>query len=537
MATYECYVSFCDADADPQDVSVFISEMRSRVGSEVQIHYYHEHTYGLSFEQFIEKLAIVDCAVLLFSPQYKERVDTVRRRDSGVYREFERVVERQELAGSRTAKGLLVLPVAFKGRSLEEAVPRLFLGSQYTADLRTFQTMRINNQYMLPRSLRLVIEPVLDKIVTDLLADKFLRDAERSEDGGRIRKALVDNAELSRIPEIFQPKFERQQTALAIFRESYFVQTAVYRAVHRREHYLFSGRKGSGKTTLAQILLYDDDQKRTDRADRTPTIPAIDVQVDDWNLHAIFDDIILGQVSGDLSFIKNGALVFRCAWTIFVALAVVRAFRESPLKDQFALEAIFPREDVRTAFLGAEDRYSNLFYMSLTCIKLFSDQLITDAPDRKEIAFRAYLREQFNLSRLVEFVLGSGAKGLSILFAHAPSARILFCLDRFDTDIQMFRKDALRWKSQGDEGGVVHLHTEIRWLHGLVSVVAESKARDRLSPDKKVFDLFRQLDFFVVLPKDRLLEIQAGMRDAVAIVTAQPGARTVLPDRTAWMAW
>ena len=313
-------------------------------------------------------------------------------------------------------------------------------------------------------------------------------------------------------------KYERIVHDIGTFREKFFVQTSFYRSVKRHEHYIFSGRKGSGKTTLAQILIHDSVAKTGADGQKATGIQAIDVQVNDWNMHDLFDEIVVGQISGDFSFIKGNVGIFKFAWTSFIIFCLARNLVESGLIGPHELAVVFPDGDVRREFLASKARYRDLFRLSLLSIKWYFDRLIEKAPKRSEEQFRVHLRRTVNVASYAEFLCGAHFKVLREQLDKLGSSHVLFCLDRFDTAIQGFRKQALkRVKAEGDYTAEIYIRREIDWLHGLVAVVAEAKARDRLTPDSEVYDLFGKLDFFVVIPKDRLLEVQADMRDAVAV--------------------
>jgi hypothetical protein len=66
----------------------------------------------------------------------------------------------------------------------------------------------------------------------------------------------------------------------------------------------------------------------------------------------------------------------------------------------------------------------------------------------------------FTLQKFCEFLFGFNFQALRDLLFRSNKHRVLFCLDRFDTEIQKYRKDAIYDHRKGDPRAPTYLRRE-----------------------------------------------------------------------------
>jgi hypothetical protein len=138
------------------------------------------------------------------------------------------------------------------------------------------------------------------------------------------------------------------------------------------------------------------------------------------------------------------------------------------------------------------------------------------ASSRSENQFKADLLRFLNVRSCVEHLLGADYRALLASVRRDPNQhRFLFCFDRFDTEIQKYRKD-LKQKNLPDDQRVKRVQREAFWIQGPVELIDNLRSPDQYSPNQEFYKLVGPfVDFCVPLPKDRLYEVQHRRRDAV----------------------
>jgi hypothetical protein len=152
------------------------------------------------------------------------------------------------------------------------------------------------------------------------------------------------------VADVFSAKFERQPNVTTEqFSERYFVKTAAFRAISLHHKMAFTGRKGSGKTTLLKVYKH---QHVSDY------FSPIDVEVNDWDLHYLLEDLTFKPAEGDLYYTTEESKIFDFVWPVFLSLCIVRSLIVSGLA---SAADIIPRQDHVEQFERASGRYDSLF--------------------------------------------------------------------------------------------------------------------------------------------------------------------------------
>ena len=105
------------------------------------------------------------------------------------------------------------------------------------------------------------------------------------------------------------------------------------------------------------------------------TLHAIDIQVNDWNLHYILGDLTFKQAQSDFKYTENENRIFDFVWAVFLCFCMVRSIREDIdqllagdraiiQNDQFIKPKYFSEQ-----FEKSRRLYSELFILSVEFVK------------------------------------------------------------------------------------------------------------------------------------------------------------------------
>jgi hypothetical protein len=491
---------------------MLLDEISKRLDHKIDFKVYYEQKSGTDLQAFMRERILDSEAVLaLFSPDYKYKVDN--RVNSGVFTEFLTIVDRLEMQQD----SFLFIPVFWAGPSFESATPDFFMNRNFARSLQKFKAYgAAGKSAYLPQRLRAEVEPEIDRIVSDLTLRWYESDPEYAKLKREIDDTLLPPTTFAPEPEAetFQSrkdveramfrKSERAPMTLQEFNDRFFVQTAAFRAIGSNHRMAFTGRKGSGKTTLLKIYKYQNSDRYFD---------PIDVEVNDWNLHYLLGELVFKPTESDLRYTEEESRVFDFIWPVFLSLCLVKSLLAS--NSSLSANELLPKMTHARRFSKCNDRYELLFALAIELVKEFIQNSIDHSPTESEGEFRIELLGRLNVRACTEFVLGKGyAKILGVAHNDERKRRFLFCLDRFDTEIQKYRKD-LKDHNYSDEERGRRETREVFWIQGLVELIDYLRSPDRFSPNHEFYQKIGPLvDFCVPLPKDRLYEVQLRRRDS-----------------------
>lgn len=508
-----CFVSFSARDGDEKSIRFFIDYLTQRLEERVAFKAYFDQKSGTDLESFMKNdLTSAEAVIALFSPDYKHKADNFIK--SGVLTEYLHIIDRLE--GKSGVVPFLFIPLFWRGANFEEATPAFFTGRNYVRELRSFQAFGVEQSY-LPDRVASLLRPQIDRLVSDLTSRCDEADPEFSRLKNRIDQALLapsaissdDRAEEERperqVEGVFFRKSERTPITIAEFSERFFVKTAAFGAIGLHHKMAFTGRKGSGKTTLLKVYKH---------LNATRYFVPIDVEVNDWNLHFLLQHLTFRSAEGDLHYTAEESKIFDYIWPVFLSLCMARSLCAS--NPQMTFDTILVNRRYHEQFAEAKDRYESLFQMAITVVTDFMAQCIERAPTKTEGAFKSALLSALNVRACTEHLLGRRYAGLLAATTRDPmQRRFLFCLDRFDTEIQKYRKD-LKDRNVSDGERLVRERREVFWIQGLVEMIDHLRSPDQYAPNQEFYKHVGPLiDFCVPLPKDRLYEVQLRRRDSI----------------------
>lgn len=492
-AEVNCFISFCEADGNPAEISVLIDELIRLTDGRVKFLCSAELEIGGDIKAHEANLdSTSDACIVIGTPEYKKRAD-LRQLGSGVFREYQALLRRIDAVnearpGQRPPSPLKIVPVIWKG-TFETSLPSLFDGRHKAADLSRFVTYQVDGGHRrLASDSRRYIAGDLTEIAKTLLA--LAAAASPSEDA---RKAAYHDFDLT-----FFNRRKREREDVPEFNDRLFVKTRQSIRVREQDEFLLVGRKGIGKTTLITSISEDE-------AFNCP----IEVIVDEWNVHGTTLMQFRQSAGSDFSYIhKDQVEAFILLWSAFIFLEVLRAGR------------VMQRQDVVELRLNeASEEYLNIkpsaglaaqFILASEVVTKFVQSVVDAAPTHSRAKFDAFLSSRLDVDHLLVWLSGSHDVLAKALRA-ASSHRHLFSLDGFDNKFQRARNEALN--AGPDYRGLI-VQTEVDWLTALVEVVEHIKKPTRRAGMKALAGL-RFLTICVALPKDRFLEVQRSRRDSI----------------------
>lgn len=509
-----CFISFSATDGNTGDIDYLIEYLEERLKGRVDFRIYHELRSGDDLGEFMRKdLVEAEAVLALFSPDYKKKADNHIK--SGVLTEFKTIVDRIE--GKIKCPKMQLIPVSWTGGGFEDAVPRYFVGRNLTRDLQAFHAFGTEGEAYLPSRIETMVRADIQSIVEDLLLRWAEADPEYAERRAEINEAilktvaepLTDDDDLlpvsNKPDDVLFPKAERAPMSLQDFSQRLFVKTSAYRAIGQYHRMAFTGRKGSGKTTLLKIYLHNN---------KSRFFEPIDIEVNDWRLHYILSDLTFRGKESDLQYTEEESRIFDFIWPVFLSLCMVKSISGS--FDDVTLNDLIPNPQAAARFKKEHKRYEGLFALAIELVSDFFQSCIDEARTETESEFKADLMRMLNVEACTESVLGPSYRGLAdAIRKDDRNRRFLFCLDRFDTEIQKYRKDLKDFKVPEPERQAREAR-EVYWIQGLVEMIDHLRAPDYFSQNQGFFKTFGpSVDFCVPLPRDRLYEVQRRRRDSI----------------------
>lgn len=511
-------MSYCGEDAPDVHVKFLIEELNERCSGQINFLVYYEQNYGFSLNDFMRKtLKSAHAILLLLGPQYKRRIDQTDFR-SGAYQEYDTIVSLlEDRSGNRIPK---IIPVQWAGTNFNEAIPEYFQATNLrVCDLHGFRAVGMTqNNPVIPRTTMNTYSDRLDEIKKQLLAhneiaggDFELRAADKLD--GFLQIGSPARTKPKTIREALEFKFEHGNYNTAEFKSRYFTKTRYFKHLQERNIGLVSGRKGSGKTTLVQI--------RELEANQIEYFPVIDIAVENWNIHYLIQTNVFKQSEGDFEYVDLDVKLFDYVWAGFTGLCMCHSLMFSAKDNINIIDNIILSkrisEKLRDISKEGIDQngvnYALIFELAVQSAKEFIQNVVDKASNLSENDFRIDVIKNVTLRAYLFSLFGNDLKKLKTAVFRNGNKRFLFCLDRFDTEIQRYRKEGIE---RNDKIRQERFAREIDWLSSLTLFVQKATRPDKLSSDRALFEFFSLVKFVIVLPFDRLIELRNSQRDAVA---------------------
>lgn len=513
----KCFVTFCGEDKGDIHVELLIDELKARTQNAVDFLVYYKMRYGESLTKFMrDDLSESETVLALFGPKYKERYDNTLEH-TGAYQELDMIIARMENRGQYLKPR--VIPIIWQGADITASFPGHFQTSNpLTCDLSDFRAHgTTHGDPFIPETTLRKFSKELDKI-SDILLEESLRHSEsyqkkRAEYFAHLLQPTIpeDQIEKLDVKEILQFKYEHGRYDAQTFEKLFFTNTRFFNSLKTKRAGLVCGRKGAGKTTLVQI--------REAEASAEDFYPPINIAVDGWSIHYLFQHTTFKQVESDFEYLELEIKFFDYVWITFLFLCICESLtrecgRETPSK--VLLSDKIRREFEKTITVtNPKDTvyYQSLFQLAISGARGFIQSVVDKADSKSEDHFRLDVLRNMSVKNLLYSIFGQGLEGIRNQAQASGCKKFLFCFDRFDTELQRYRDDKTEYNpALREERG----QRELDWLSSLVLLVRKIDKPDRLSSEFEIFDFLSCVNFLVVLPYDRALEIHGSQRDSIA---------------------
>lgn len=476
----KCFISYCHEDVD-QDLLDYVRYILSKSGhADYELLVDRDLHYGANLRDFMALLEQVDAVLLLLTPAYKQRV---LKRAGGVYTEYTTIHNRYQLFHEQKRFGQVdryfeLIPILLSGTT-SDSVPDDISHLKYL-DITGLRPQRgVAGQY----------------VISDYARARY--STELAKVGGRLQ-AIDVRSYYDRLFVDLKAAVADFKTA-STFLESLFVKTYAYKRVAREDVYFIIGRKGSGKSTIANML-------RAINPDRFAA--HLPVYVDDISLELPYALFTIGGVDSDTSMIVSRHDCFTFAWEAFFYLCCTDEFCQAKNdvvteEEQARLRAILLQLQPDLDIEPFERRKAYAAY-AFTSVIEFLDETIHGARSEPRV-FYSDIQTRFSRQRFLQYAVGDEVIRIVDGAVSRSGQKVLITLDGFDTAFDRFRFTSLATHRRSD---LVRRATfEVDWLRALLLLILEYKT------SRTTTTLAGCVQVCMTVPQDRFLEVLATDRD------------------------
>ena len=481
MPKGRCFISYCHKDVNEDLVEYLRFLLKPSVNDLYEILIDKDVRYGDDFDRFMNLLDTVDLVFLVATPRYKERVNA---QEGYVSKEYDCILRRLEAAQTeadeassateedaklpRPSSEFTLIPILLKG-SRADSIPNEIATRRFV-DLSGIRSYK-NKQGRF--------------FVSDYVKTQFGKQLE--ELSGHLKSVAVNL--MPRFDQLFEEAYDCLFLNLkadwhGFYKQNpeqgdaLFVKIYAYRQIERQRRYFTVGRKGSGKSTVTDVLSI----RKADAYKGHIAIIA-----DHFNLETLYTLFGTTQIKSDARNVVSQLRCFELGWELFIYMNCIKLIvdlddRGNLSKEQGphvpklrkSLEYVHQRgETLSTSEL--ENVY--LTYSFSSIIDFVKDCIEGASEDPRK--FRTDIQSRFTRDRLLDFALGKGAIDAFESVLRTCKKRFLITLDGFDVKFDRFRRNSL----------VHHRETlfdratfEVEWLRALLLLImAFKQAREGVS--------------------------------------------------------
>ena len=492
-----CFISYCHQDIDRTDLDYFTDLLESHSNQKYEILIDQKLEPGSNINEFMELLNTVDAVILILSPEYKRRV---LHKEGGVYREFKTICNRYEQLQEEKKQGKKTGDIL----GFFELIPLLFSGIAQTS-----VPDELNNLLYLDF---VGFRSTSKESATEAIKRKYLPSIKKIAD----KLELVTTLKTKSFKELYEEYFGRLFLETKAdwnnprdkehnYVETLFVRTLAYNKLKSRTVFFMIGRKGSGKSTVADILPMR-------QRDRYKDI--IKVNADEFNLEQLYAFFDHDKVRSDMKNVFRRITCFQFSWEAFFycccieilvamekrgALATHQSVFVPPLV-AFLQNLMGDTEESSTA-----NNKSPYFIYSFNAVSRFMEDCIKRARSNPE-HFHSDIALRFKLNNFFRFTFGEQVIQNFDSLINTCTRGFLITLDGFDTAFDMFRRESIvRYSDELEQ----RAGFEADWLRAFLLLVLDIKERRRGA--NRLYDL---MEFCITVPKDRFLELLRTERDS-----------------------
>ena len=517
------FISYCHVDVDRDILELIVSKL-SAAG--VNVIYDQNLRVGDDVLKFMSLLESAHCVVVLCTPEYNRRIS---ERIGGVYDEYKSIVNKHDEmseftkdygeAGSTDANGDLlesyvrtyrkesyaICPILLSGDS-NRSIPREFK-SKIWADLvgMTVTTWRRSGEKVPQKHFRNTFESCMTQIVNS------------ATDVGEFRKKSFQKNSMRVFNKIFYKLKHDKNKFLRDNIDRLFVKTIEFNQINNQSAYILIGRKGSGKSTIADFLSMVEDKNR-----KFPIM----ININRLPMEYIFNIVVGNRNQSDFFNVVPRNRLMQFAWEGLIHLGCFETLRfeaslgtlaSTQVRDCHAILSHLTRverevedQEVNKIFTGYHSldlvRRMAFFVYSVSTGVRYIDHLISQAPDKQE-KFDHFVATRVSSEYFLTFMFGVNVMHAFHRVLERCERNFMIALDGFDAEFQRFRQRSIEVLDV-NQSRQSRVEFEIDWLKGLMGAVRRYTSPSEYSP------LSGSIDFCFTVPKDRFLEALKNDRDS-----------------------
>lgn len=418
--------------------------------------------------------------VLFLSPAYKRAVDS-KSIDKGSYREYEKIIKRLSYD-----KGFLI-PVLVAG-NIDTAVPlelRNIIYQDATKNNVVFDRHLNSFSSSDEESINKFVRAIID--TTNLL---YNIDSEKFSDSVEMVNELIHN--------------NHSKNTLP---SNCMILTDAYSQIINQESFVFSGRKGSGKTTLIELIEKYDYEKFTNRYKHLYPI-----SFDKMNVEYLYDNYVnTCQKNPNLFRTSDFVNTFWELFFIFSSIIIIcKEYENNRIVDSIQIfEVVQIYEKIKSIL--KVDSFQNIstesvFAFTNNAMKKRYDVLC--AQNKDSLNLPIILVANLNSNSIARNTIGSKVFELFERVVNRCQKKIMIFIDGFNSYSEIFKTISKSLPAHEYKEKIRRDMFETDLYKGLISVVTEIK-------DSGKIEALKNVHFCIVLPEDRIEQIRISDRDFI----------------------
>jgi hypothetical protein len=435
-----------------------------------------------------------DVAIILLSPAYRKKVEN---RLDGVFTEWNILIERfQEHRDSNTYdRNFLLIPVTFIGNYADVSVPEI--SDLIALDLSRMYVGERQGKPFMAQTKEKAFTAVFGEIAQSINAIRTVASKDFHKNQSRLLGQFFEDT---------KARFDKPGNRTHI--DHLFVRTRAYYDVRDETVRFILGRKGSGKSTITQVLPI----LESDLFSFEIPIYANEITLDPcYNVYSK-----AGRFQSDAQNVvpANDALAY--IWDVFFHFSVAYQF----LINNIGLWNQPTVKPVRKLIfrlllwdLGSWNKdetpnvrdYNSLFLQSFERFQQYLSDSIDESLAHSDM-YASEISQRLHIDRFREFVFTR--EGLTALYQCLPyiKKKVLVTFDGFDSAFALFRKDAIDYNRVDL---AERAEFESKWLFSMVQLVIDNGIAS--SRNNSVYN---KLHYCITIPFDRYVEIKERDRDS-----------------------
>lgn len=497
-----CFLSYCHDGLNKNEILAIIEYFSSLVNYKIDFFYDLTLLPGTNLCEFEKKIDEVDAVICFLTKNFKNKIDN---RIGGVYREFSYIENRYNSLKTENENDdenehfkneFYFVPIIYSG-DYESSTPNFIKHNnilcenlvEFSFEIKDGKTVCCERS---KHDFENRIKAILNNIMTLHIGQskQFLEKTEEIYDKMYLKSILLD---ITKNEYIDLP-------------ENLHVKTRAFKRVLCQDAYFIIGRKGSGKTTVTDIL------EKTCKSKFKGVIKIIANEFDVESTYGYYQNKI-----DDIKGVINPWDIFVLVWSLYLHIystyIVCCEYENMALNDKQSeyCQILVPFVNNILRNVNQRDRKNEtivsriLYAYSVSSVFNYIDIAIARARNSVK-EFTADIKATLSVSNLLDYIFTK--KRINNLYSifELCSKRILITLDGFDLKFAEYRQITLLYKS--DEQILYRNQLENIWILSLMELCFDIKM------NKKCFNpLYRITDVCLTIPHDKFIELRGSTRD------------------------